>query len=107
MNQIAFTIGSKPIHWYGVCIARGFLIATGLMLWKRDYAKMTKDQIIDVAMLSIFTGILGARYFMWCNSGIKILPVIHSGKYSVLMKADWFFMAVLSVLSRPCVYMAN
>ncbi|MBR2425605.1 MAG: prolipoprotein diacylglyceryl transferase [Lentisphaeria bacterium] len=63
MNQIAFTIGSKPIHWYGVCIALGFLIATGLMLWKRDYAKMTKDQIIDVAMLSIFTGILGARIF--------------------------------------------
>ena len=48
MNQIAFTIGSKPIHWYGVCIAVGFLLATGLMLWKRSYAKMTKDQIFDI-----------------------------------------------------------
>lgn len=63
MNQIAFTIGSKPIHWYGVCIAVGFLLATGLMLWKRSYAKMTKDQIFDIAMLAIFTGILGARIF--------------------------------------------
>ena len=63
MNQIAFTIGTKPIHWYGVCIAIGFLLATCLLLWKRSYAKMTKDQTYDIAMLAVFTGILGARIF--------------------------------------------
>lgn len=63
MNQIAFMIGSKAIHWYGVCIALGFLLATTLMLWQRDYARMTKDQIFDVGMLAVFTGILGARVF--------------------------------------------
>ncbi len=63
MHQIAFMLGSKPIHWYGVCIALGFLCATGIMLWKRDYSKVTKDQVFDLAMIAVVAGIGGARLF--------------------------------------------
>lgn len=63
MHQVAFHIGSKPIHWYGVCIAIGFLAALGILVWKRRHANMTKDQIFDMAMLALFCGILGARAF--------------------------------------------
>ena len=63
MHQIAFTLFSHPIHWYGVCIAAGFLLATGLMLKLRRYAGMSRDHVFDIAMLSIFSGIIGARLF--------------------------------------------
>ena len=63
MHQIAFTLFSHPIHWYGVCIAAGFLLATGLMLLLRRYAGMSRDNVFDIAMLSIFSGIIGARVF--------------------------------------------
>ncbi len=63
MHPIAFTLFGKDIHWYGICIALGFLVATGIMLWKRKHASMTSDQIFDCAMLALFTGLLGARIF--------------------------------------------
>ena len=63
MHQIAFTLFSHPIHWYGVCIAVGFLLATGLMIQLRHYAGMSRDHVFDIAMLSIFSGIIGARVF--------------------------------------------
>ncbi len=61
MNPIAFSIFGKEIHFYGICIALGFLAATGVMLWKRRRAGMTKDQIFDLAMIALVSGILGAR----------------------------------------------
>ncbi len=61
MNPIAFSIFGKEIHYYGICIALGFLAATGLMLWKRERAGMTRDQVFDFAMTALLTGIFGAR----------------------------------------------
>ena len=63
MHQIAFTLFSHPIHWYGVCIAAGFLLATGLMLRLRRFAGMNRDHVFDIAVLSIISGIIGARVF--------------------------------------------
>lgn len=63
MHPIAFSIFGKEIHWYGICIMFGFLVATGIMLWKRDRAKMSFDQIIDMAILALFSGVIGARIF--------------------------------------------
>lgn len=63
MHPIAFEIFGREIHWYGICIALGFLAATSLLLWKRKHAEMTAEQIFDTAMIALFTGILGARIF--------------------------------------------
>lgn len=63
MHPIAFEFFGREIHWYGICIALGFLAATGILLWKRKHAGMTADQIFDAALLALFTGILGARIF--------------------------------------------
>lgn len=63
MYQIAFEIFGKPIHWYGICIAVGFLAATGIMLWKKEYAEMTSDAVFDCAMYALISGLVGARIF--------------------------------------------
>ncbi|MBR4885122.1 MAG: prolipoprotein diacylglyceryl transferase, partial [Lentisphaeria bacterium] len=49
MYPIAFNLFGKNIHFYGVCIALGFICATLVMLYKRNRAGMTKDQIFDLA----------------------------------------------------------
>lgn len=63
MHEIAFYIGSKGIHWYGVCISLGFLAALMLLLWKRKHVGMNSEEIVDLSMLALFSGIAGARIF--------------------------------------------
>ena len=63
MYQIAFEFFGKSIHWYGVCIALGFLAATGIMMWKKKHADMTSDAVFDCAMYALISGLLGARIF--------------------------------------------
>ena len=63
MYRIAFTLFGHPVHWYGVCIALGFLAASWLMVLNRRHADMKTDEVFDFAMLALAGGILGARIF--------------------------------------------
>lgn len=63
MHSIAFHFFGRPIHWYGICIAMGFLAALAVLQYKRNYARMTKEQIFDIGLIAIFGGIGGARLF--------------------------------------------
>ncbi len=63
MYPIAFEIFGRQIHYYGVMIALGFLAATAILQWKRRRAGFSREQIFDLAMLALFTGIVGARIF--------------------------------------------
>jgi len=125
MYPIAFTIFGKEIHFYGVCIALGFLAATWLMVWKRKRAKMTTDQVFDLAMIALFTGILGARIlhviqnwdsqsgFLWVfridQGGLVfyggfILAIICVGLYAKRKKLN--IMAILD-LTAPAIAIAH
>lgn len=102
MYPIAFTLFGKSIHFYGVCIAIGFICATLAMLYKRKRAGMTADQIFDLAMLALFTGILGARLLHviqnWdSNSGLLWIIRIDQGG---LVFYGGFILAITSV----CIY---
>ena len=63
MQEIAFTIGNLKIHWYGIFSACGFLSAMLALLWKRHIAGVSKDNILDIGMIAMFAGIVGARLF--------------------------------------------
>lgn len=63
MHEIAFSIGSLKIHWYGIFSALGFLSAMLALHWKRDAAGVSKDNILDIGMIAMFAGIIGARIF--------------------------------------------
>lgn len=62
-NGIAFHLFGFPVHYYGICIAVGFMMTLAILQWKKDYAKMTTDQIFDISFIAIFCGIVGARIF--------------------------------------------
>lgn len=63
MHEIAFSIGSLTIHWYGIFSAIGFLSAMLALMWKRHIAGISKDNILDIGMIAMFAGISGARIF--------------------------------------------
>lgn len=63
MQEIAFSIGSIKIHWYGILSACGFLSAMLALMWKRHIAGVSKDNIMDIGMIAMFAGISGARIF--------------------------------------------
>ena len=61
MHGIAFTLFGFPVHWYGIMVAAGFLASLAVLQYKRAYARMTSDQIIDLSIIVVVCGIVGAR----------------------------------------------
>ena len=66
MNPIAFTIpifGGLDVHWYGLIIAVGMLLAflyVGLSC-RREQVKL--DDILDIGLFAVVFGIIGARLY--------------------------------------------
>ncbi|MCC8073312.1 MAG: prolipoprotein diacylglyceryl transferase [Clostridiales bacterium] len=63
LPSVAFSIGSYDIHWYGIIIAFGFVLAVlygGRMAYKW---KMSLDGMTDVLIWGTILGIIGARAY--------------------------------------------
>ncbi len=63
LDRVAFTIGSKPVYWYGIIIAIGFLLGA----WYgshicRSYG-ITEDNVIDMLIFALPLSIIGARIY--------------------------------------------
>lgn len=63
MHEIAFSLGALKIHWYGIFVAIGFVLALLVLLFERKRAGITADNVYDLALIAIFGGVLGARLF--------------------------------------------
>jgi len=86
MHQIAFHIGSFAVHWYGIFIGIGFLVSFGLLLKLKKYAFLTTDQVYNIAMIALFTGVIGARLFyviqfwdQYRGQGLLAMLNVHNG----------------------------
>jgi phosphatidylglycerol---prolipoprotein diacylglyceryl transferase len=63
IDPVAFSIGPFSVHWYGLMYVVG--IAVGLLV-ASIYARfkgITSDQLLNVAMISIPAGLVGARLY--------------------------------------------
>ena len=63
MHEIALTIGSLKIHWYGIMVALGFVLAILVLLKERTRAGITADNVFDLGLIAVFGGVFGARIF--------------------------------------------
>ncbi len=63
VNEVAFTIGSFQVRWYGVIIALGFLLA--IIYASRSVKKMNIDmnRLIDAVIVGLIGSIVCARLF--------------------------------------------
>ena len=62
-SRVAFSIGSKPIYWYGIIIAAGFLLAVYYAMRRADQFGLTQDNIIDMLICAVPLAIIGARAY--------------------------------------------
>ena len=64
MDPVAFTLFGIPIMWYGVLITTGVCLAIYTSLLQIDESRgLTKEKFVDIAMLTVMAGILGARLY--------------------------------------------
>ncbi|MFZ2653406.1 MAG: prolipoprotein diacylglyceryl transferase [Victivallales bacterium] len=63
MHSIAIHLGPVTIYWYGIMAALGFLAAVSLLMLNRKTADIDAEQVTDVAMVCMISGIVGARIF--------------------------------------------
>lgn len=86
MSPIALELGPLTVRWYGVMAALGFLAAVFVVKLKRKHANLQSDQISDLMLYTIISGIAGARAFyvieFWSqfrNNLWEIIRVDHGG----------------------------
>ena len=63
MNPIAFRVFGWPVHWYGMIIAAGFLLAVVYCSRKAPQFGIRQDDIIDMLFFAVPLSIIGARLY--------------------------------------------
>ena len=61
MHPIAFTIGSYPVHWYGILVALGFLVGLWTAGRRAQRVGISSEVIIDLGPWLIIGAVIGAR----------------------------------------------
>ena len=64
INPVAFSIGENfSVMWYGVVIALGMLMAIAYASYRCQQQGIKVDDLIDIAIFTIFFGVIGARLY--------------------------------------------
>lgn len=63
IDNVAFSIFGKDIYWYAIIIAIGFLLAFTYALFNIKRFNIELDPMIDVVLVCVVCGILGARLY--------------------------------------------
>lgn len=63
MNPVAFSIFGLEVRWYGIFIAIGVLLAVKVITAQIDGKTLTEDDIINLILVIVPVGILGARLY--------------------------------------------
>ena len=87
MHSIAFKLGSHiTIYWYGIMVAIGFICAVSMLMLNKKHAGIDSEQISDIALYGMISGILGARIFyvlefwdQYRDNLLEIVRIDHGG----------------------------
>lgn len=63
LDRVAFTVLGRPIYWYGIIIACGFLLAVWFCSRKASRFGIKPDDIIDMLFFAVPLCIIGARAY--------------------------------------------
>lgn len=63
LNRVAFTILGRPVYWYGVIIACGFLLGVLLCCKLAPRFGLTEDNVMDVVFYVAPPGLIGVRAY--------------------------------------------
>ena len=68
---IAFTIGKYTIYWYAVLLALGIVAALVILDRRTRGRALPKDIALDLCILGVPSGVLGARLFACLSGAVK------------------------------------
>lgn len=89
VNPVAFTIGSFPVHWYGILIASAVLIGTMLAVREAEKKGYNQDHFFNIILVSLPAAFIGARlYYVLFNWGyysqnLKEIPATWQGGLAI------------------------
>ena len=63
ISPIAFSFGSFKIHWYGIIIACGLLLAMVYAYFSAARFNVDRNKLFDCVLVGIVTGVIGARAY--------------------------------------------
>ena len=65
LNKVAFTLfGKFEVRWYGILITLGIVLAFAYIGWRGKKSEgIIFDNVIDVGILTVVLGIVGARLY--------------------------------------------
>ncbi len=63
LDSVAFSIGKFNVAWYGIILTLGIIFAVCYLIYRREYAGLTVDDIVDFALFTVPAGILGGRIY--------------------------------------------
>ena len=65
LNKIAFTLfGKLEVRWYGLIITLGIMFAVAYVIFRgKKNEHVISDDIIDIALLTVILGVIGARAY--------------------------------------------
>lgn len=87
-GEIAFSIGSFSVYWYGIIMAIALIVGVvfSAFVTKKFYPELNPEIVFDIAPVLIISAILGARIYYcllnltyYAHNPIEILGVRHGG----------------------------
>lgn len=63
LNPVAFNIFGFGVHWYGILIATGVLIAVSMAMLEAKKRQIMPDDVIDLLFWAVPIGFIGARIY--------------------------------------------
>ena len=85
-DRVAFSLFGKEIYWYGILMAIGIVIAVLLAQSEEKRKKLPKDIVIDLCLVVIPAGVIGARLYyvlfelkQYLENPIRILYIWEGG----------------------------
>ncbi len=75
LNPVVFSIGNViSVRWYGLIITVGMVLAVFYFLYRAKKIGLTTDDVLDVALIIIPAGVVGARLYY-------VLTTLGEGRY--------------------------
>ncbi len=85
-SNVAFSIGAKPIYWYGIVIALGVVLSAWYACRRAPRFGMRADDVLDVLLVFLPVGIVCARLYyvafeweQYRDNPAEIIAIWHGG----------------------------
>ena len=118
LNPTAFSLGGLTVQWYGIIIVLGMILACTYAFYRMKSLGLVLDNMLDIAIVCIPSGIVGARLYyvltsldsyhsfgeaiaIW-NGGLAIYGGVIGGFLGVLAVCKWKKYSLLGVLDCIC-----